>query len=543
MILPYRFLLLSVLIAQTAAVGAQKKLIYTGWDSPTPAQFKTNLTAFEKYPFDGTTVQTTRKLANGKEVDSKNAFINERWNSSEFESTIADLKAAHPRTAKDNFLILNANPGNVDWFDDSGWKEIVNHWRLLARTAKQGGLRGILFDAEPYTPPFEQFSYGKQSGSSRWSFTLYSSKARQRGREVMRAIAAEYPDITIYSYRLFCDILPSSGGDAQQILPVHSYGLLPAFVNGWLDAAAPGVTIIEGDENAYSYNSVAQFDRAYTRLKTETLLLIAPENRVKFKAQYQISHGIYLDAHSNPPTSPWYIDPLGGTSGARLKANVSAALRSADEYVWVYGETARWWQNGNPAYPLWSDKISGADTAIRLAKDPVSAARERLKNYKQADNLLLNPGFDNAKGEQPAEWWFWQDEKSYGKYLRVDDMGVTAKGAACINGAENACFGQDLKVSPGKDYAVSMKARQTGNGAASMTIRWRDAAGKWTATDEDVVIIQSSIKTSSPWREWIGVVHVPAGAATMVVLVGVQGQKSEQDKVWFDDVAVVTIEN
>lgn len=36
--------------------------------------------------------------------------------------------------------------GNVDWFDDPGWEEIQEHWRLLARLAREGGLRGLLFD-------------------------------------------------------------------------------------------------------------------------------------------------------------------------------------------------------------------------------------------------------------------------------------------------------------------------------------------------------------------------------------------------------------
>jgi hypothetical protein len=69
---------------------------------------------------------------------------------------MADLKAARSDKLTDNFLIFGANPGNVDWLDDAGWREIRQHCRLLARLAHEGGLRGLLFDPEPYTEPYKQ---------------------------------------------------------------------------------------------------------------------------------------------------------------------------------------------------------------------------------------------------------------------------------------------------------------------------------------------------------------------------------------------------
>jgi hypothetical protein len=70
------------------------------------------------------------------------AFNREHWSE-------VDLQAATPVTATNNFLLLNANPGDVDWFEDAGWVEITEHWRLRAWLAKHGGLKGIVFDIEP----------------------------------------------------------------------------------------------------------------------------------------------------------------------------------------------------------------------------------------------------------------------------------------------------------------------------------------------------------------------------------------------------------
>ena len=110
------------------------------------------------------------------------------------------LKGCKFQRLTDNFIMLNANPGDVDWFDDAGWRNIVEHWRIAAWVARQSGFKGILFDPEPYAPPHAQFSYSAQPERDKHTFDEYCAKARQRGREVMEAVAEEYPDITIFCF-------------------------------------------------------------------------------------------------------------------------------------------------------------------------------------------------------------------------------------------------------------------------------------------------------------------------------------------------------
>ena len=304
--------------------------------------------------FDGTTIAPTRRLADGRVVDSRKAFSSDHWDWAEFADCVRNLQAAQPKQATNNFLMIYANPGNVDWFDDAGWGEVVDHWRLLARVAKQGGLHGLLYDAEPYTPPHSQFRYGAQPGRDRHGFDEYCVQARQRGREVMRTVAAEYPEITVMTYRLFCDLLDASNShNLPAKLEPHTYGLQPAFVDGWCDVMPPTVCLVEGDEDGYRFNSEAEFNRAFTRLRLNAAAFVSPENRDKFNAQFRIGHGIYLDAHVNPPSSPWHIDLQGGTAAQRLTANVAAALAASDGFVWIYGEQGRWWSGGNRSYPMW----------------------------------------------------------------------------------------------------------------------------------------------------------------------------------------------
>ena len=108
---------------------------------------------------------------------------------------------------------------------------------------RESGLSGILYDAEPYTPPYSQFLYRAQPQHEEHSFTEYCVQARQRGREVMQAVAEEYPELTIMTYRLFCDVLPVlDSGNPSAALEPSVYGLQPAFVDGWCDVLPPADT-------------------------------------------------------------------------------------------------------------------------------------------------------------------------------------------------------------------------------------------------------------------------------------------------------------
>lgn len=516
------------------------KLIATGWDHPTPAQFRRHVAEFERWPFQGAVIRATRTGPGGKEIGSTFAFGRDHWDEAAFAASIADLQAAKSSKRGDYFLLINANPGDVDWFDDDGWAQVVDHWRLLARAARQGGLKGLLYDAEPYSPPHAQFYYAKQKGRDQHTFAEYIAKARGRGRDVMRAVAAEYPGITILAYRLISDLpMPELGQpDTTPMLEGHIYGLCPAFLDGWLDVAPPSVTIVEGNESAYRYNSVAEFDHAYVTLTTRAPRLLAPENRAKYRAQVQVGHGIYLDAHGNPPGSPWYIDPMGGSRGARLEANVAAALHACDGYVWIYGEKGRWWPSDGPGSPTWPEVVPGADRALLRAVDPAAAARQRRAALGPKENRLKNASFTAGTADGlPEHWWTWQNDDSQGKFDLDADTA-----SARVRGVSSGCFGQNVEgARPGEDYVVAARCRGEGAGAPSIRVRWKDAKGRWTAEGRDVFILPHPPAKPNGWRELIGLARVPDGAAELVILLSASGQREPKDSVWFDDVIVAPL--
>lgn len=525
------------LLAAAVSCAQSTRLIATGWDSPNAARFRAELAAFEQWGvFDGTTIAPTRRLADGRVVDSRNAFSSDHWDWADFADCVRDLQAAQPKQATNNFLMIYANPGNVDWFDDAGWGEVVDHWRLLARVAKQGGLRGLLYDAEPYTPPHSQFRYTAQPGRDQHAFGEYCVQARQWGREVMRAVAAEYPEITVMTYRLFCDLLDASNSHnlAAKLEP-HTYALQPAFVDGWCDVMPPTVCLVEGDEDGYRFNSQAEFDRAFTRLRLNAAAFVSPENRAKFNAQFRIGHGIYLDAHVNPPSSSWHIDLQGGTAAQRLTANVAAALDASDGFVWIYGEQGRWWSGGNQSYALWPERLSGADQALLRAKDPAGFARAVLREAEPDANRLLNPSFTtvNAIGG-PKDWWTWQDEQSHGQF-------GSTEGTACLACMDDGVFGQTVMVEPGESYALTARVRTTGHGTASLGIGWKTAEGRWTAHNRRGTFVPPQAAGNGVWQEITELIQVPPDAGQLIFMLSAQGQFRETDRAEFDDARLVQV--
>jgi hypothetical protein len=155
--------------------------------------------------------------------------------------------------------------------------------------------------------------------------------------------------------------------DMQTSLEKSGYGLYPAFINGWLDAAPPSMTFVDGCEGqGYHANSELDFLKTANVVRNSALALVASENRQKYLSQVQVSFGIYLDAYTNPATSRYYIDPQGETPAHRLIENVGYALNAASEYVWIYGEKYRWWstpsKNVNPE--SWEDKLPGISDGL-----------------------------------------------------------------------------------------------------------------------------------------------------------------------------------
>jgi hypothetical protein len=539
--------------AEPPDMRLRKKLIATGWDHSDDQRLPANLAEMEKRPFDGVVIQATGQAAEGKPCPLCEAFSDQKWQREWFQTSVDQFRNCKFTRFTDNFINIGANPGNIDWFDDEGWQRIVEHWRIAAWLAKQSGLKGLLFDPEPYTPPYAQFNYAAQPARTRHGFNEYAAKARQRGRQVMRAVAEEYPDITLFCYFMNSVCTAATGrADPRPALAAQGYGLYPAMIDGWLDAAPPTVVLVDGCESAYGYNSRRQFVESAVQIKGACQELVSPENRAKYRAQVQVSFGIYLDAYWNPKDSPYYLDGLGGPRVERLRANTSAALAAADEYVWIYGERFRWWPTPNQGVrpETWPEALPGSEQALRYARDPLDFARTEIAKLKAAGklvNLARNGDFSSPavksmdgaeqrwhEGGPPAGWDAWQTDDSKGTFTWDRGVEAAGKGTARASRVADGCFLQSYKAAPGERYTVRAACKVHGNGNAWLRVRWQTAEGHWAAETQDRLVYCEP--SPDNWRELFGVVEVPEGVGRLLILLGVGGQRTAEGVVWFDDV-------
>ncbi len=338
------------------------KLVEFGWDVPDPAYAAAHVRAMEERPFDGVIL----RLAG---VDGK-VFGGRRWRAADVEADLAALRRTEWRRFHDNFLLVHAASG-VDWLRDADFRGVAANVRLLARTARLGGLKGLAFDPEPYGP--NPWSYAEQVrgdlGRLR-SFAEYEAAFRRRGAQFMRAIAREMPDarlLMLFQLGIFHQALGEPDpGRREALLAEDPYGLLPAFVNGMLDAARHGVVIVDGNEPSYYYASPLQYYRSYHDMRRRALRLVAPERARAYAETVEAGQAVYVDHVFGLCDACATARELSPEQRARwFEHDLYYALLTADEYVWLYSEKMSWWKDeGLPP---------GLLDAVRSARAKVAA--------------------------------------------------------------------------------------------------------------------------------------------------------------------------
>lgn len=541
-----------------------KKLIATGWDAPDTTRFRANLEQMEKTPFDGIVLHVTGKDDAGRVVQAYSTFSNVPWKKEWFQDSIDDLKAIRSRKLTDNFIRTGANPGDVDWFDDEGWKQVIDHMRIVAQIAKEGQLKGILFDPEPYTNPYSQFTYASQPQHDKHSFEEYEAKARERGKEFISAVAEVDPNLVFMTFFMNSVNAPVlQAPDREMALRAsRKYNLYPAFINGWLDAAPPLMVFVDGcEDQGYAANDQLAFLQTANQVRNTARNLVAPENRQKYMAQVRLSFGLYLDSYINPPGSPWRIDPKGVSPTRRLQINTGYAVEAADEYVWLYGEKYRWWATpkSNVEPESWEDKLPGITNALVAVTQPEDLSTKIariISSQGELNNLVKNGDFASANRGIPAAnntpgdwqtadaltgWYAWQTSYSRGTFNLDNTVSHSDNsGAARLAGVAYGSLNRTIDVKPGETYIIQAWARQQGGGSCWVRVAWMTKDAKWTDEALAVQLYGAKDADKANWHKIQGIVTVPENAGKLNVLLCVN-QPTPQDAAWFDDVAVYIV--
>ena len=326
----------------------EKKLIEYGWDVPQPSFVAQHIREMEQRPLDGLIMRVG---------SIGSIFENRKWDEAEVAAEFGALEQIKWAKFTDNFIVMFA-ASTMDWFSDADWDNVLHNVALCAKAAKIGHCRGLCFDAEPYGN--NPWRYTGQARANEKSFEEYQAIVRRRGSQFIARIQEVLPHPVLHTFFLL-----SLFGEKPR--PDDSYALLPAFLNGMLDAAKPGTIITDGNESSYYYENEQQYQNACRGIHAAASgPLVAPENRAKYRARVQCAQALYVDHLLDMRDRKNVSAFMTPRERARwFEHNCYWALTTSDRYVWLYSEKMNWWTNQNIPPGLEQAVVSARDKALK----------------------------------------------------------------------------------------------------------------------------------------------------------------------------------
>ncbi len=339
-------------VATPAPATPSKSLIYAGWfgnTTPTPSFIQANLSFLESQPFNGIIMYLRNPSM------SINASIGVMTNNpmsyADINSVLDPVRNIQFTQLMDNFgFVIGNDP--PDFFDD--WSVPIQNFANLARALKDANLKGFVFDNEQYFAPWADYP----TGVSYPLYTLaqYEAQARLRGRQVMEAMVAEFPEIVVIT--LHGPYI--SEPDAPWLLgfPQWQSGneLHGPFFAGFQEGMGSLTSNVDGGE-LYDLRTVSDFQDTYYWRKYDLpsdavdCTFIPAALRPSWPGNVSISYGVY--------DQPWGGEAMNPTV---LATTLTNALARSDKYVWFYVEGATYLlpeaQGG--ASSAWVDAVRSA---------------------------------------------------------------------------------------------------------------------------------------------------------------------------------------
>ena len=450
------------------------------------------------------------------------------------------------RSMKECFFKSFCAPTNrIDWTDDAQWSRIAQNMAVLARLARNGGIRGLGIDHEDY---FRQEQFRRRSSDP--GYDELEKLVRRRAREVFGGVFREYPAVRLITFWLLSQEPIYFGEGDIAALKRDRGDLWPAFVNGIFDVMPPTALFIDGDEKSYRYRADnGDFDRAYVQQRTRAIRLIESENRGKYRAQASMAFSVYLDMYLAKEGETWYMPPLDGSRLKRFKSNLSGATYASDEYVWFWGQEHCWakWPpqrrfNGyfrqEDFKRTWDECMNGLYDAVAEVKDPTGYGMRLWDEARSRGGLkpLNANGECRADGRAglPRPYAKWQDtyrRDTNGVFKLDTSFGEGDSSSICVTGVSNGTVMLPVKgVKSGEWYAVEFSAFGEG---VSANVGWY-SCGKWFHKASSVAVVFDGPETPGRWRRSRGVFKIPDGADGFCLIMGAHLMPGES--CWFDNI-------
>ena len=539
-------------IAVAGDYAQTRKFVAFGWEMQgelTPEKLKANQPELAQTGLSGVGIYLPKTYSAANPSNRLRSVMSDTflWQKTDF----GQMPAAYRDVLKlpgltDSFVktFFHHPTNRLDWADDATWRRIAHNMRVAAWFAKASGFVGLCVDHEDYKFA-RQFTWQPSDGT----YAQVSETVRRRARELFAGVFEEFPDATLLFYWfLTAEGVYFATPDARALAETRG-DLWPAFANGILDVAPLTAQIVDGNEQAYSYASgKGDFQRSSVEQRDRAIVLVAPENRSKFRSILRVGFGLYMDMYVNPEGSRWYFAPAENTRLCPFDRNATAAARAASAYVWLWGEHRPWidWKPNFPAWlakdGTWTEKLPGLPDVLFAITDPeayVARKCAELEEKKALHNLLWNgncapnpkdgdqpPGFtgDGEGKGMPPPFYFWRNSKlRHGKAGIDIGGGIDGGNALRLEGVESGCV----------MYHVPEKVRREGDMFAfEVQVKGRAAirlASRHVAVGGD----------PSQWRRFRGLIRIGEGNPNTGVNLWVN--QSEGETTWFANMRLYRI--
>ena len=357
--------------AVAAAPVHRKKLVEIGYDTPDAVYVRDHVREIEKLPFDGIALTPRQTPV---------LFENRSWTAD--DTQIPVFSAIKWKKFTDNYISVWAqSPSGAGWFDDARWNRISLNARKLSHVVAAARARGIIFDPEFYYKN-PQLNHAWRYDRARFGgrgFAAVEAQVRKRGATFMASLQSKRPGVKVMIMHGLSNVYGEMVYDRKGRSQVE-YALLPAFVNGMLDAAGPAVQIIDGNENGYYYREAKNFTDAAAWTRNESIKLVDPRHRARYRRS-AMGMAVSPDcAFGLWPAPTFEICQRGNLSPAGrrklLQDNTYRALRTVDEVAWFYNEAFELIRPTAADHPGEPRPVKGLDRKAVI--DAVVAARKRL---------------------------------------------------------------------------------------------------------------------------------------------------------------------
>jgi hypothetical protein len=402
----------------TAQATTKKLLDYSAFNVPTPTTLLNTIPALKERGYAGSVFRLE-----GLTVD---IFVNTPHDEAAVTSNYPALKQIRESGYTENFLQVHSQMNEGwSWLSDTDWGYTEAKLTSLVKAAKEGGLRGLMFDAEPYGYSPWRYDEAYYEGKTLEEVSLV---VRERGKRFMEIIQAELPDAKILNLWLMHPIVEGW----------TNYTMFKPFFEGMLEAALPSIEFIDGNEISYYYLKAEDFDNGAKRVD-ELSSAVDPLLQDKYLAQVKVANAVFIDGLFNLWRSPRFIGYYFASDQERLdiiQHNTYHALRTSDEYVWIYNENVNHYDNTFSENLLASlktalDKLNAGQALDISVTEFVD--RTRLEFDRRVDvygtittkggnnGAFVSSGYTNEAGKETA----CNVHSAYGEYACTFPYGTT----------------------------------------------------------------------------------------------------------------------